>query len=96
MVTNIWIINILNKHAAQNPCSEAKSNSDRRFPTLKETRDSSTLHFIHYYAFRYVYVREIVLFVLALRLKYYTHSTCPIHLILIYSKFGESQTTVFQ
>jgi len=28
MMINIWIINILTKHIAQNPCSEAKSSSD--------------------------------------------------------------------
>jgi hypothetical protein len=67
-----------------------------RFPTFKELRDSSTPHFIFDYGFRYVYVPEIVPFVLALQLKYYMQSTCLIHLILIYFKFGELRTKVFQ
>jgi len=28
VITNIWILNILTKHIAQNPCSEATSSSD--------------------------------------------------------------------
>jgi len=28
VITNIWIVNILTKLIAQNPCSEAKSSSD--------------------------------------------------------------------